>query len=75
MTANGLIPKRIWDKNPISEKATNEEVCELAEKLKIHPAIIAGRIRFEKDNYRLLSNLVGNQQVRKHFVESFEEMN
>jgi HTH-type transcriptional regulator / antitoxin HigA len=73
MTANGLIPKKIWDKNPVSEKATTEEVCVLAEKLKIHPAIIAGRIRFERNNYRLLSNLVGNQQVRKHFADSFDD--
>jgi HTH-type transcriptional regulator / antitoxin HigA len=73
MTANGLIPKRVWDKNPVSEKATTEEVCALAEKLKIHPAIIAGRIRFERNNYRLLSGLVGNHQVRKHFADSFEE--
>ncbi|MBN1621851.1 MAG: hypothetical protein JW871_04590 [Endomicrobiales bacterium] len=73
MTANGLIPKKVWDKNPVSEKATTEEVCALAEKLKIHPAIIAGRIRFERNNYRLLSNLVGNKEVRKHFADSFEE--
>jgi HTH-type transcriptional regulator/antitoxin HigA len=73
MTANGLIPKKVWDKKPVSEKATTEEVCALAEKLKIHPAIIAGRIRFERNNYRLLSNLVGNQQVRKHFADSFDD--
>jgi HTH-type transcriptional regulator/antitoxin HigA len=73
MTANGLIPKKVWDKKPVSEKATTEEVCALAEKLKIHPAIIAGRIRFERNNYRLLSTLVGNQQVRKHFADSFDD--
>jgi HTH-type transcriptional regulator/antitoxin HigA len=48
MARNGLVPKRIWVKKPISGKASTEEVCALAEKLKIHPAIIAGRIRFEK---------------------------
>ena len=73
MTANGLIPKLFWDKKTVSEKVTTEEVCDMAAKLKIHPAIIAGRIRFERDNYRLLSNLTGNKQVRKHFVNSFQE--
>ena len=73
MTANGLIPKPFWDKNPVSEKVSTEDVCDMAAKLKIHPAIIAGRIRFERNNYRLLSRLVGNQQIRKHFADSFKE--
>lgn len=70
MTRNGLIPKRIWDKKPISAKASIKEVYALAEKLKIHPAIIAGRIRFEQSNYKLLSRHIGNKQIRKHFSES-----
>jgi HTH-type transcriptional regulator/antitoxin HigA len=72
MTRNGLIPKRIWDRNPISGKASTAEIYALAEKLKIHPAIIAGRIRFEQKNYRLLSRHVGNKQIRKHFADSFK---
>ncbi len=71
MTRDGLIPKRVWDRKPISGKASTEEVYALAEKLKIHPAIIAGRIRFEQNNYKLLSRLVGNKQIRKHFADSF----
>jgi HTH-type transcriptional regulator/antitoxin HigA len=72
MTRNGLIPKRIWDRNPISGKASTAEIYALAERLKIHPAIIAGRIRFEQKNYRLLSRHVGNKQIRKHFADSFK---
>jgi len=72
MTRNGLIPKRIWDRNPISGKTSTAEIYALAEKLKIHPAIIAGRIRFEQNNYRLLSRHVGNKQIRKHFADSFK---
>ena len=71
MTCNGLIPKRIWDKKPLSDQPSTEEVCALAEKLKIHPAIIAGRIRFEQNNYRLLSKLIGHKQVRQYFADSF----
>jgi HTH-type transcriptional regulator/antitoxin HigA len=71
MTRNGLIPKRIWDRKPISGKAPTAEVNALAEKLKIHPAIIAGRIRFEQNNYKLLSRHVGNKQIRKHFADGF----
>jgi HTH-type transcriptional regulator/antitoxin HigA len=71
MTRNGLIPKRIWDRKPISGKAPTAEVNALAGKLKIHPAIIAGRIRFEQNNYKLLPRHVGNKQIRKHFADSF----
>ena len=70
MTRDGLIPKKVWDKKPIPDKATAAEVYALAAKLKIHPAIIAGRIRYEQNNYRLLSKHVGNKQIRKHFAES-----
>ncbi len=69
MTRDGLIPKKVWDKKPIEGRATAAAVNRLAEKLKIHPAIIAGRIRFEQNNYKLLSKYVGSGQVRKHFAE------
>ena len=70
MTRNGLIPKKVWDKKPMGGKAITAEVYALAKKLKIHPAIIAGRIRFEHNNFRLLSRLIGSGQIRIHFAES-----
>ena len=73
MTLTGLIPKKVWQKNPIRGKVTTRKVYDLAEKLKIHPAIIAGRVRYERNNYKLLSRHVGSKQVRKHFAESCSE--
>jgi HTH-type transcriptional regulator/antitoxin HigA len=70
MTRDGLIPKKVWDKKPFADKATTAEVYSLAAELMIHPAIIAGRIRYEQNNYKLLSRHVGNKQIRKHFAES-----
>jgi HTH-type transcriptional regulator / antitoxin HigA len=69
MMLDGLIPKKVWDRKPIADRATSAEVCTLAAKLKINPAIIAGRIRYEQNNYKLLSKHVGNKQIRKHFAE------
>jgi len=66
----GLIPKKIWGKKPFKGKVTPDAVRKLSEALKIHPAIIAGRIRYEQNNYRMLSKLVGLGQVRKHFPET-----
>ena len=31
------------------------------------PAVVAGRLRYERGNYRLLSQFVGTGQVRRHF--------
>ena len=70
MTRDGLIPKKIWDKNPLKGETTADKISALAEKLRVHPAIIAGRVRYERTNYRLLSKLVGSGQVRKHFTET-----
>lgn len=71
MTRDGLIPKKVWDRKPSEGKTTTSEVYAMAAKLKIHPAIIAGRIRYEQNNYKLLSRHVGKKQIRKHFAESF----
>ena len=45
------------------------EVMELAQKFEVHPAVIAGRVRYEQRNYRLLSQFVGSGEVRKQFEE------
>jgi len=70
MTRDGLIPNKIWAKNPLKGKTTAEKITTLAEKLRVHPAIIAGRIRYERNNYRLLSKMVGSGQVRNHFTDT-----
>jgi HTH-type transcriptional regulator/antitoxin HigA len=67
MTRDGLIPKKVWEKNPIKGKVTAAKVYALAEQLKIHPAIIAGRVRYEQNNYKLLFKFVGRKQVRGLF--------
>lgn len=67
MTRDGLIPKKVWERNPIKGKVTAAKVYALAEQLKIHPAIIAGRVRYEQNNYKLLTNFVGRKLVRGLF--------
>ncbi len=61
-----LIPEGALDFNPNAPIFT-EDVEDLAESLGIHPAIVAGRIRFERKDYRILNNLVGHREVRKLF--------
>ena len=45
----------------------SEKIIKLARDLNISPAIIAGRIRYKLDNYKVLSNLIGNKCVRALF--------
>ena len=36
-------------------------------RLQVHPAIIAGKVRYERQNHRLLSQFVGTGEVRRQF--------
>jgi HTH-type transcriptional regulator / antitoxin HigA len=66
---NGLIPEDIWNTSKVKDNPTPLAVMELAQRLGIHPAIIAGRIRYETRNFRLLSHFVGTGTLRKQFLE------
>lgn len=62
-----LIPNMYWEKIIKNEIPSKETIIEYADKLRISPAIIAGRIRKYKNNYRLYSSLIGQGEVRKLF--------
>jgi HTH-type transcriptional regulator/antitoxin HigA len=64
-----LIPEEEWSKSPASQLRTPDAVEHLAKKLRVHPAIVAGRIRHRRGSYRVLSDLVGQGQVRRLFPE------
>lgn len=67
---NSLIPKSQWNQC-MSRFALSEESVRIdAANLNIDPSIIAGRIRREQDNYRILSDLVGQGKVRVQFEET-----
>jgi len=62
-----LIPKKEWDEHPAQDAPYPSNVLSLAQRVGVHPAIVAGRIRWRDRNYRILSQFVGNGEVRKHF--------
>ena len=63
-----LIPIETWETSTVRKSPTALGVINLASQLKIHPAIVAGRVRYEHKNYRLLSQFVGNRAIREQFV-------
>jgi HTH-type transcriptional regulator/antitoxin HigA len=66
---NALIPSDVWSTTNVKDNPSTLAVIELAQRLGIHPAIVAGRIRHETGNYRLLSHFVGTGAVRKQLLE------
>ena len=63
-----LVPWSVWEASAARKRPTPMAVMNLARALQVHPAIIAGRIRYEKKNYRLLSQFVGTGEVRPQFL-------
>jgi HTH-type transcriptional regulator/antitoxin HigA len=53
------------------EYPSKEEIIEYAHRHNVHPAIVAGRIQYIINNYRMYSNLIGRGEVRKCFPEVF----
>ena len=66
---NALIPKEVWDTSRVRIDPSPLAVMALAQSLGVHPAIVAGRIRHETGNFRLLSHFVGTGAVRKQLFE------
>lgn len=59
MAMEALIPAKHWLEATVRTTLSSNDAKALAEKLGIHPAIVAGRLRHETGNYRLLSHLIG----------------
>lgn len=60
-----LVPRAAWEASAARKRPTPMAVVSLARALQVHPAIIAGKIRHERQNYRLLSQFVGVGEVRR----------
>lgn len=65
-----LIPKTVWLASGLIDAPSMEAAVALADKLRIHPTIVAGRVRFESGNWRLLSSI--KAEVRHQFVDQLE---
>jgi HTH-type transcriptional regulator/antitoxin HigA len=73
LAASGMIPSPIWEKYAkLLDERSVVAMNTVAEELNIHPAIVAGQIRYRNKDYRTLSQHVGNRMVRKLFPEAFQ---
>jgi HTH-type transcriptional regulator/antitoxin HigA len=69
LAGEALIPTKEWEQSPAKLVPSPQAVQRLADRLGIHPAVVAGRIRHERKNFRLLNQLVGHGKVRRLFPE------
>jgi HTH-type transcriptional regulator/antitoxin HigA len=70
-----LIPDAVWSKSPARIAKTAEPVERLAKQLGIAPAIIFGRLRMERQNYKIFSDRIGRGRVRKQLLRKTIEVN
>jgi HTH-type transcriptional regulator / antitoxin HigA len=64
-----FIPRSVWVRSDAYLKRSEQAVIDLARKLRLHPAIVAGRIRWDTRNYSLFTHLVGQGKVRNLFTD------
>ncbi len=69
LAGNALIPDEEWKKSPAKSLRSPEAAQHLARKLRIHPAIVAGRMRREAGSYKILNQMIGQGKVRLCFPE------
>ncbi len=61
---DSFVPRDAWLRSDAFRLGTEPAIFALADKFEIHPAIIAGRLRFERRRYQAFSQLLGAGQVR-----------
>lgn len=62
-----LIPQAEWQKEHFSKYSEIGDIEYFADRIKISPAIPAGRIRYETKNYKLFTSVIGSGTVKKMF--------
>ncbi len=69
LAGEALIPEEAWENSPARNLRSPEAAQHLAERLRIHPAIVAGRMRYASSNFRVLNQMIGTGEVRECFPE------
>lgn len=69
LAAELLLPRGAWRRSEAYLNPSARAINELAKKLQVNPAIVAGRLRFERKDYTRFTKMIGNGQVRKAFPD------
>jgi len=66
-----LVPEDKWNTALARYLRSKDSIEDLANELGIHPAIVAGKIRKEANDYIILKDMVGQDEVRKLFPDVY----
>jgi HTH-type transcriptional regulator/antitoxin HigA len=69
LAAELLLPRGTWRRSEAYLNPSSDAINELARKLQINPAIVAGRLRSERKDYTKFTKMIGKGQVRKAFPD------
>ncbi|HVZ79221.1 MAG TPA: ImmA/IrrE family metallo-endopeptidase [bacterium] len=62
-----LISRKDWTRSALVKQPSEKLIFEYSKIWNVHPAIIAGQVRREKNNYINFSKLIGQGEVRRQF--------
>ncbi|WP_236655031.1 ImmA/IrrE family metallo-endopeptidase [Burkholderia pyrrocinia] len=68
LAREAFIPRVSWKRSDAFIAPSKENIESLARELKISPAVIAGRLRRELNNFQLFNDVVGYDQVKRLFA-------
>ena len=60
-----LIPNAAWETSGLRSRASYARIITFSQRIGVHPAIVAGRIRHQTRNFRAFAPLLGTGEVRK----------
>lgn len=66
-----LVPEDKWEIALVRYLRNKNSIIDFAQELHIHPAIVAGKIRREANNYIILKDMVGQGEIRKLFPDVY----
>lgn len=67
---DSLVPRDTWLRSEAHRFGNVSSLMQLAKQLGIHPAIVAGRIRYERRQFDMFQDLIGQGQVRETVFSS-----
>lgn len=64
-----LIPSSVWRTSPLRYGSTPTLVKRFAEKIGVHPSIVAGRIRYDSKNWSTHSDIINGEEKVRYLFE------
>ncbi len=70
LARDAIMPAKTWDR--VSDGLSNENIFDRADAARLHPALLAGRYRWQKNNYKLFAKSVPNELNREQLLDTIE---